>query len=69
MKSSEPDNIDEALSRLQRLTMYIADDVTKFMDDDQMQYDPDYFEDIKATALDAHMLITWIKDNRPKESD
>jgi hypothetical protein len=58
-----PANIDEALSRLHRLTMYIADDVTKFMDDDLMQYDPDYFADIRATALDAHLLVTWIRDN------
>ena len=64
-----PDNIDDALKQLHIMTMSIAEHVTKFMDDDQMQYDQDYFADIKATALDAHMLITWIKDNRLKESN
>ena len=64
-----PENIHDALRQLHRLTMGIAMDISKFMDDDQMQYDHDYFANIKATALDAHMLVTWIKDNRPKESN
>jgi hypothetical protein len=64
-----PDNIHDALRHLHNLTMSIATDISKFMDDDQMQYDPDYFADIKAAALDAHMLITWVKDNLLKESN
>ena len=64
-----PKNIHDALRHLHNLTMSIATDISKFMDDDQMQYDHDYFANIKATALDAHMLVTWIKDNRPKESN
>lgn len=64
-----PDNIHDALHHLHNLTMSIATDISKFMDDDQMQYDHDYFADIKATALDAHMLITWVKDNLLKESN
>ena len=64
-----PDNINDALSHLHMLTMAIAEDLTRYMDDDQMQYDAEYFEDVKAAALDAHLLVTWIKDNLsyPKE--
>lgn len=58
-----PDNIDDALRHLHNLTMAIAEDLTRYMDDDQMQYDAEYFEDVKAAALDAHLLVTWIKDN------
>lgn len=58
-----PDNIHGALRQLHHLTMSIALDVRRYMDDEQMQYDADYFKDVEATALDAHMLITWIKDN------
>jgi|OM-RGC.v1.035461627 hypothetical protein len=58
-----PDNIDDALRQLHHLTMSIAMDISKFMDDDQMQYDSDYFADMKAAALDAHLLVTWVKDN------
>ena len=27
-------------------------------------YPAEYFEDVKAAVLDAHMLVTWIKDNK-----
>jgi hypothetical protein len=59
----QPDNINDALRHLHWLTLSIAEDVTRYINDEEMQYDPDYFEDVKATALDAHMLVTWIKDN------
>ena len=59
----QPDNINDALRHLHHLTLAIADDLTRYINDEEMQYDPDYFEDVKATALDAHMLVTWIKDN------
>ena len=60
---SNPKNIHDALRHLHNLTMAIAEDLTRYMDDDQMQYDAEYFEDVKAAALDAHLLVTWIKDN------
>lgn len=58
-----PDNIHDALRHLHSLTMCIANDLTKYMEDTEMQYDPEYFEDVKAAALDAHLLVTWVKDN------
>lgn len=63
MKKEKKLDINEALNRLQDLTMWIAKDVRKYIDDEDMQYDADYFKDVEATALDAHMLVTWIKDN------
>jgi hypothetical protein len=58
-----PDNINDALSHLHTLTMAIAEDLERYIDDEDMQYDAEYFEDVKAAALDAHLLVTWIKDN------
>lgn len=58
-----PDNIYDALRHLHNLTMAIAEDLTRYMDDEDMQYNAEYFEDVKAAALDAHLLVTWIKDN------
>jgi hypothetical protein len=58
-----PDNINDALSHLHTLTMAIAEDLERYIDDEYMQYDAEYFEDVKAAALDAHLLVTWIKDN------
>ena len=34
-----PDNINDALRHLHNLTMSIAMDLRRYMDDDQMQYD------------------------------
>ena len=58
-----PDNINDALSHLHTLTMAIAEDLERYIDDEDMQYEAEYFEDVKAAALDAHLLVTWIKDN------
>lgn len=58
-----PDNIDDALRHLHTLTRAIAEDLRRYMDDEDMQYDAEYFEDVEAAALDAHLLVTWIKDN------
>jgi len=35
----------------------------RYINDEDMQYDAEYFEDVKAAALDAHLLVTWVKDN------
>jgi len=58
-----PDNINDALRHLHNLTLSIAEDLRRYMDDDQMQYDAEYFHDVKAAALDAHLLVTWVNDN------
>jgi hypothetical protein len=64
----KPKNINDALSHLHMLTMAIAEDLGRYIDDEDMQYDAEYFEDVKATALDAHLLVTWIKDQLIGES-
>jgi|GEM_PF-1914643 len=58
-----PDNINDALRQLHHLTMGIAEDLNKYINDEQMQYDAEYFKDVEAAALDAHLLVTWVKDN------
>ena len=57
-----PDNINEALGHLHNLTMSIANDLLNYMDNPQ-DYTPEYFEDVKDAALDAHLLVTWVRDN------
>jgi hypothetical protein len=59
----QPDNINDALRHLHTLTMSIAEDLERYINDEQMQYDAEYFHDVKAAALDAHLLVTWVKDN------
>ncbi len=64
----QPDNINDALRHLHNLTLCIAEDLRRYMDDDQMQYDAEYFKDVEAAALDAHLLVTWVKDQLKGES-
>jgi hypothetical protein len=42
--------------------MSIANDLLNYMDNPQ-DYTPEYFEDVKDAALDAHLLVTWVRDN------
>jgi hypothetical protein len=56
-----PDNIHDALRHMQVLTLSIARDIEAFLED---PCDPVVdFEDVKAAALDAHLLVTWVRDN------
>ena len=57
-----PDNINDALRQLHNLTMAVAMDLRRYMDDD-LRNNAEYLEDVEAAALDAHLLVTWIKDN------
>lgn len=57
-----PDNIHDALRHLHDLTMAIANDMNNYMDNPQ-DFEPEYFESVKDAALDAHLLVTWVRDN------
>ena len=58
----KPKNIHDALRHLHNLTMGIANDLLNYMDNPQ-NYTPEYFENVKDAALDAHLLVTWVRDN------
>lgn len=57
-----PDNLHDALAHLHTLLMGIATDASHENDRVIESY-PEYFNPIKDAALDAHLLVTWIKDN------
>jgi hypothetical protein len=63
-----PDNIHDALRHLQNLTMGIARDTENYLDSPGDYVPSEYFEDVKDAALDAHMLVTWVRDNLKGES-
>ena len=56
-----PDNINDALNRLHTMLMGIAADADNQME--SASVNPNHLEPIKTAALDAHLLVTWIKDN------
>jgi hypothetical protein len=57
-----PDNINDALAHLHKLLAGIATDAS-YENDRVIESYPEYFNPIKDAALDAHLLVTWIKDN------
>ena len=59
----KPKNIHDALRHLQNLTMGIARDTENYLDSPGDYVPSEYFEDVKDAALDAHMLVTWVRDN------
>jgi hypothetical protein len=56
-----PDNIHDALRHLQNLTSGIARDMEEVLVNNGNP--TEFCEYAKASALDAHMLVTWIRDN------
>ena len=56
-----PDNINDALRHLHKLTMGMAIETEQLMEASTVN--PNHLEPIKDAALDAHLLVTWIKDN------
>lgn len=57
----QPKNIHDALRHLHNLTMSIANDMNNYLDNPG-DYTPEYFEAVKDAALDAHLLVTWVRD-------
>lgn len=55
-----PRDIHDALRRIQALTSCMASDAERLME--ATTVNPNYLEPIKDAALDAHLLVTWVKD-------
>ena len=62
-----PDNLHDALAHLHKLLAGIARESSNLMEASTVN--PNHLEPIKDAALDAHLLVTWVKDNLsyPKE--
>ena len=57
----KPKHVHDALQQLHDLTMSIAQDLMNHLDNPG-EYSLEYFESVKDAALDAHLLVTWIRD-------
>lgn len=55
-----PKDIHDALRRIQALTSYMANHAERLME--ATTVNPNHLEPIKDAALDAHLLVTWVKD-------
>ena len=59
----KPHNVAEALDSVHALLFAAGSDLEHYLLSPQ-DYSPEYFESVKDAVLDAHMLVTWIKDNK-----
>ena len=57
-----PDSIHDALRHLHNLTMDIARTTEALIDESSMRV-RNQLTPVKDAALDAHMLVTWVRDN------
>jgi hypothetical protein len=71
----KPNNVNEALDMVQTRLFAAGFALEQYLSScracaeagapfSPQNYPAEYFEDVKDTVLDAHMLVTWIKDNK-----
>ena len=56
-----PEGIQDALTQISRLLSAVYGDLSVYLDNPG-DYQPEFFEDVKTAAMDAQMLVTWVKD-------
>lgn len=57
----KPESKMEALDQMHRLLSAASTDLGRYIDDPS-KYIPEYFESVRDVVLDAHLLVTWLKD-------
>ena len=62
----KPNNVNEALDMVQTRLLAAGSDLWHYLinSEDLLPEDMDALQEIKDTVLDAHLLVTWIKDNK-----
>ena len=59
-----PTNVAEALAHVHALLLAAGGDLEQACDAGNPEvYSKEYYESVKDAVLDAHLLVTWIKDN------
>jgi hypothetical protein len=58
---NKPKNIHDALSKISRKLSAVYGDIGLYLDNPG-EYQPEFFEDVKTCAMDAQMLLTWVRD-------
>jgi hypothetical protein len=58
----KPETTLEAVDQVHTLLSAAANDLTRYLDAPEDHFAPEYFESVKDAVLDAHMLVSWLKD-------
>lgn len=56
-----PKNIHDAFRHIQNLLSAVMQDVDRYIENPG-NFEPEYFRDVSGAAADAHMLVTWVRD-------
>lgn len=64
----KPETTLDAVDQVHTLLMAASDDLTRYLDAPEDYFAPEYFESVNAAVLDAHMLVSWIKDQLKGEA-
>ena len=62
----KPNNVNEALDMVQTRLLAAGSDLWLYLinSEDLLPEDMEALQEIKDAVLDAHLLVTWIKDNK-----
>lgn len=56
-----PTSVEEGLRNIHTLLNCVMTDVDNYLER-PMDYAPEYFRSVSGAAADAHLLVTWVKD-------
>ncbi len=59
--NTKPKSVHDALRRLTSLLTAVGLDIEEYLESPG-DYTPEYFHDVLQAALDAQLLVTWIRD-------
>ena len=58
----KPETTLEAIDQIHALLSVAANALTRYLDAPEDHFAPEYFESARNDVLDAHMLVSWLKD-------
>lgn len=58
----KPETTLEAIDQVHALLLAAAKDLGRYLDAPEDHFAPEYFESVQDAVLDAHMLVSWLKD-------
>lgn len=59
--STTPKSVHDALRRITSLLTSVGLDLEEYLEN-PASYTPEYFNDVAEAVLDAHLLVTWTRD-------
>lgn len=64
---TKPKSVHDALRRITSLLTSVGLDIEEYLEN-PANYTPEYFRDVATAVLDAHLLVTWTRDQLKAKS-